>query len=184
MTEHIDASAGIEISTDENGMQTFEKIDAAPRRTRSPRRKATTTVEELPSVEVDEEVIAAQAMADKALEEARLSSIQQVVPQQTEQAKAEIPPLGSVGQATQVTNNVVVNEAPVPQQTQPAGLTMIDKTFIQKMKTINSIPDVVLQQRLDEIDALFSLRRNGTPEMQNHASILLVISLWDALGLK
>lgn len=60
---------------------------------------------------------------------------------------------------------------------------LINTDFVQKTKTINSVPREVIEQRLDEIDAMFSLRRNSTGATRDNATIMLAMSMWEIMGL-
>ena len=89
-------------------------------------------------------------------------------------------------------HNTVVNNVAAPQATQ--GMTarassvmpnqrLINADFVQKTKAINSVPREVIEQRLDEIDAMFSLRRNSTGATRDNATIMLAMSMWEIMGL-
>ena len=60
---------------------------------------------------------------------------------------------------------------------------LINTDFVQKTKAINSVPREVIEQRLDEIDAMFSLRRNSTGATRDNATIMLAMSMWEIMGL-
>ena len=60
---------------------------------------------------------------------------------------------------------------------------LINADFVQKTKAINSVPREVIEQRLDEIDAMFSLRRNSTGATRDNATIMLAMSMWEIMGL-
>lgn len=60
---------------------------------------------------------------------------------------------------------------------------LINADFVQKTKAINSVPREQIEQRLDEIDAMFSLRRNSTGATRDNATIMLAMSMWDIMGL-
>ena len=60
---------------------------------------------------------------------------------------------------------------------------LINTDFVQKTKAINSVPREVIEQRLDEIDAMFSLRRNSTGARRDYATIMLAMSMWEIMGL-
>lgn len=70
-----------------------------------------------------------------------------------------------------------------PLRTQPAKQQFVDKDFIAKLKVINNIDPATIEQRLDEIDAMFSLRRNTKGAARSNASVMLAISLWEVMGL-
>ena len=60
---------------------------------------------------------------------------------------------------------------------------LINADFVQKTKAINSVPREQIEQRLDEIDAMFSLRRNSTGATRDNATIMLAMSMWEIMGL-
>ena len=60
---------------------------------------------------------------------------------------------------------------------------LINTDFVQKTKAINSVPREVIEQRLDEIDAMFSLRRNSVGATRDNATIMLSMALWEIMGL-
>ena len=60
---------------------------------------------------------------------------------------------------------------------------LINTDFVQKTKAINSVPREVIERRLDEIDAMFSLRRNSTGATRDNATIMLAMSMWEIMGL-
>lgn len=60
---------------------------------------------------------------------------------------------------------------------------LINADFVQKTKAINSVPREVIEQRLDEIDAMFSLRRNSVGATRDNATIMLAMALWEIMGL-
>ena len=89
-----------------------------------------------------------------------------------------------------VHNTVVHNTAPQATQgeTSRASAVMpnqrlINADFVQKTKAINSVPREQIEQRLDEIDAMFSLRRNSTGATRDNATIMLAMSMWEIMGL-
>ena len=80
--------------------------------------------------------------------------------------------------ATQATQGEVSRAAAVmPNQ------RLINTDFVQKTKAINSVPREQIEQRLDEIDAMFSLRRNSTGATRDNATIMLAMSMWEIMGL-
>lgn len=80
--------------------------------------------------------------------------------------------------ATQAQQNEVAHpNAVMPNQ------RLINTDFVQKTKAINSVPREVIEQRLDEIDAMFSLRRNSTGATRDNATIMLAMSMWEIMGL-
>ena len=87
-----------------------------------------------------------------------------------------------------VVNNVQVNDAnvSVPQTTTPqlsAEERLISRDFLSKTKALNNIPRHVIESRLDDIEALFAMRRNTTGAPRDNATVMLAMSLWEALGL-
>lgn len=60
---------------------------------------------------------------------------------------------------------------------------LINADFVNKTKAINSVPREVIEQRLDEIDAMFSLRRSTKGTSRDNATIMLAMSLWEIMGL-
>ena len=60
---------------------------------------------------------------------------------------------------------------------------LINADFVQKTKAINSVPREQIEQRLDEIDAMFSLRRNSVGATRDNATIMLSMALWEIMGL-
>ena len=81
-----------------------------------------------------------------------------------------------------VINNIVnntVGQAPslLPEQ------RLINTDFVQKTKAINAVPRDVIEKRLDEIDAMFSLRRNTAGASRDNATIMLAMALWEIMGL-
>ena len=60
---------------------------------------------------------------------------------------------------------------------------LINTDFIQKTKAINAVPRDVIEKRLDEIDAMFSLRRNTAGASRDNATIMLAMALWEIMGL-
>lgn len=89
-------------------------------------------------------------------------------------------------------HNTVVNNHVAPQATQGAvsrassvmpNQRLINADFVQKTKAINSVPREVIEQRLDEIDAMFSLRRNSVGATRDNATIMLAMALWEIMGL-
>ena len=60
---------------------------------------------------------------------------------------------------------------------------LINADFVQKTKAINSVPREQIEQRLDEIDAMFSLRRNSTGATRDNATIMLAMSMWEIMRL-
>lgn len=92
-----------------------------------------------------------------------------------------------------VVNNVHVSEtqASVPQTNAPQANTpqlsaeerLISRDFLSKTKALNNIPRHVIESRLDDIEALFAMRRNTTGAPRDNATVMLAMSLWEALGL-
>ena len=90
------------------------------------------------------------------------------------------------------TTNPIRDRVDVPQATQGEvsratavmpNQRLINTDFVQKTKAINSVPREVIEQRLDEIDAMFSLRRNSTGATRDNATIMLAMSMWEIMGL-
>lgn len=87
-----------------------------------------------------------------------------------------------------VVNNVQVSgtQGSVPQTNTPqlsAEERLISRDFLSKTKALNNIPRHVIESRLDDIEALFAMRRNTTGAPRDNATVMLAMSLWEALGL-
>lgn len=78
---------------------------------------------------------------------------------------------------------VVAQPVRAPNTTEVEVPRLITPDFIGKTKAINAVPREVIERRLDEIDAMFSLRRNTTGAARDNATIMLTMAVWEIMGL-
>lgn len=133
--------------------------------------------QEQPLIEIDPDAIKA---SQEALAESGNSTF---TPETNTSAEA-------VSTASVVPEPVVQHTAPQATQGMTARASsvmpnqrLINADFVQKTKAINSVPREVIEQRLDEIDAMFSLRRNSVGATRDNATIMLSMALWEIMGL-
>ena len=140
--------------------------------------------QEQPLIEIDPDAIKA---SQEALAESGNSTF---TPEVSTQGEVQSVSTASVSPEPVVHNTVVNNTAPQATQGMSArgssvmpNQRLINADFVQKTKAINSVPREVIEQRLDEIDAMFSLRRNSTGATRDNATIMLAMSMWELMGL-
>ena len=138
---------------------------------------------EQPLIEIDPDAITA---AQQALQAESGNSTS------APEASTESVSTASVSPEPVVHNTVNQIVSPQPQVTQGEvsratavmpNQRLINADFVQKTKAINSVPREVIEQRLDEIDAMFSLRRNSVGATRDNATIMLAMALWEIMGL-
>lgn len=136
-------------------------------------------------IEIDPDAI--KASQEALLAESGNSTFQ---PEASTEPRTESVSTASVSPEPIVHNTVVHNTAPQATQgeTSRASAVMpnqrlINADFVQKTKAINSVPREQIEQRLDEIDAMFSLRRNSVGATRDNATIMLSMALWEIMGL-
>lgn len=107
-------------------------------------------------------------------------------------SEAEIKPASTAYVVPEPIMNPIREHISAPQATQGEvsrasavmpNQRLINADFVQKTKAINSVPREVIEQRLDEIDAMFSLRRNSVGATRDNATIMLAMALWEIMGL-
>lgn len=151
-----------------------------------PKKRASRPAKKPDLIEIDPEAIAAaQSSADlqRAVGESRISTSE---PEPITQSVST----ASVAPEPTVQNVVVNNTAPQASQGEVSRASavmpnqrLINADFVQKTKAINSVPREVIEKRLDEIDAMFSLRRNAKGSSRDNATIMLALALWEIMGL-
>lgn len=136
-------------------------------------------------IEIDPDAI--KASQEALLAESGNSTFQ---PEASTEPRTESVSTASVSPEPIVHNTVVHNTAPQATQgeTSRASAVMLNQRlinadFVQKTKAINSVPREQIEQRLDEIDAMFSLRRNSVGATRDNATIMLSMALWEIMGL-
>lgn len=136
-------------------------------------------------IEIDPDAI--KASQEALLAESGNSTFQ---PEASTEPRTESVSTASVSPEPIVHNTVVHNTAPQATQGEVSRAAavmpnqrLINTDFVQKTKAINSVPREVIEQRLDEIDAMFSLRRNSTGATRDNATIMLAMSMWEIMGL-
>ena len=147
----------------------------------TPPKARRTAKKEQPMIEIDPDAI--KASQEALLAESGNSTY-------TPEASSEDVSAASV--ATVAITNPIRDHVNAPQATQGEvsratavipNQRLINTDFVQKTKAINSVPREVIEQRLDEIDAMFSLRRNSTGATRDNATIMLAMSMWEIMGL-
>ncbi len=72
---------------------------------------------------------------------------------------------------------------PAPQQTIAPQERLIGRDFVERTKQINNVPREVIEKRLDEIQAMFALREGTHGPTKDNLTVMLALTLWDAMGL-
>ena len=136
-------------------------------------------------IEIDPDAI--KASQEALLAESGNSTFQ---PEASTEPRTESVSTASVSPEPIVHNTVVHNTAPQATQGEASRASavmpnqrLINADFVQKTKAINSVPREQIEQRLDEIDAMFSLRRNSVGATRDNATIMLSMALWEIMGL-
>ena len=173
MTKHnelsdLEPATTTEATIEQNG----DMLEITPT---NPPKARRTAKKEQPMIEIDPDAI--KASQEALLAESGNSTY-------TPEASSEVipepitNPIRDHVNAPQATQGEVSRAAAVmPNQ------RLINTDFVQKTKAINSVPREVIEQRLDEIDAMFSLRRNSTGATRDNATIMLAMSMWEIMGL-
>ena len=150
----------------------------------TPPKRSRQLKQEQPLIEIDPDAIKA---SQEALAESGNSTF---TPEVSTQGEVQSVSTASVSPEPVVHNTVVNNTAPQATQGMTARASsvmpnqrLINADFVQKTKAINSVPREVIEQRLDEIDAMFSLRRNSVGATRDNATIMLSMALWEIMGL-
>lgn len=140
---------------------------------------------EQPLIEIDPDAITAAQQALQA-ESGNSTSANET------SSEAEIKPASTAYVVPEPIMNPIREHISAPQATQGEvsrasavmpNQRLINADFVQKTKAINSVPREVIEQRLDEIDAMFSLRRNSVGATRDNATIMLAMALWEIMGL-
>lgn len=173
MTKHNELSdLEPETTTEATIEQNGDMLEITPT---NPPKARRTAKKEQPMIEIDPDAI-------KASQEALMaeSGNSTYIPEVSSEVIPEpiTNPIRDHVNAPQATQGEVSRAAAVmPNQ------RLINTDFVQKTKAINSVPREVIEQRLDEIDAMFSLRRNSTGATRDNATIMLAMSMWEIMGL-
>ena len=174
MTKHnelsdLEPATTTEATIEQNG----DMLEITPT---SPPKARRTAKKEQPMIEIDPDAIKASQealMAESGNSTYAPEVSSEVVPEPT-----TTNPIRDRVDAPQATQGEVSRATAVmPNQ------RLINTDFVQKTKAINSVPREVIEQRLDEIDAMFSLRRNSTGATRDNATIMLAMSMWEIMGL-
>ena len=179
MTKHnelsdLEPATTTEATIEQNG----DMLEITPT---NPPKARRTAKKEQPMIEIDPDAI--KASQEALLAESGNSTY-------TPEASSEAASAASV--APEPIINPIRDHVNAPQATQGEvsrasavmpNQRLINTDFVQKTKAINSVPREVIEQRLDEIDAMFSLRRNSTGATRDNATIMLAMSMWEIMGL-
>ena len=147
----------------------------------NPPKARRTAKKEQPMIEIDPDAI--KASQEALMAESGNSTYTPEVSSEAVSAASVVPepitnPIRDHVNAPQATQGEVSRATAVmPNQ------RLINTDFVQKTKAINSVPREVIEQRLDEIDAMFSLRRNSTGATRDNATIMLAMSMWEIMWL-